>query len=174
MDTTAPTFWGDNRVHRLRELIESAFSAAAAARKLEEETGHPITRDAVTSKARALGLSFTGRAGRPRADGEAVGTGPKRNRGETPAPSDAHQRVRWSILRPRPMPLPLHELRVVRCAGEPKPLLERGEACCAWPVSDWLEEGCAAMPYCCAPVEPGRSYCPDHVAIAYQPATVAA
>lgn len=170
--TPQPKLWEHNVVHRLRELIAEAFSAAAIAETLATETGHAVTRDMVSSKVRALGLQCAGRAGRPRTAGE-TSSAANGYHPETIKRDSGHMwRAQLWPRYERPLPLPLDELRMGP-RGYARAFADLEPGCCAWPVSDWLEEGTARSPFCCERVAPGRPYCRAHAAIAFLPARAA-
>lgn len=159
--------WSDNPVHRLRELIASGLSAAGAANALTTETGRAYTRHMTQTKARGLGLRFAGKAGAPR----------RCDRSAAPS-SDAPAKrlaagMRGSGARSKrhtleAIGLQVERLRTIPARGVARCLLERPASGCAWPVSDWLEPGTIATPFCCAEVEPGRPYCADHLELSLQ------
>lgn len=169
--------WTENAVHRLRELIAEGMSGDEAAAALAAHTARAFTRDMVTSKARALGLSLQGRAGR-RAKSEATPeTIDRRERADARAGRldgagrDYKARVCGFDL--HPIPLPLEELRYIPPA-QPMPFLYRPDSGCAWPAGDWLDRGTVHTEFCCGRIEPGRPYCREHSRIAYEGAGVAA
>lgn len=160
--------WSENPVHRLRELITEGFSASEAAATLTRETGQTFTRDSAKQKARTLGLSFKGKAGRPVGVIE-TGERPSRSLDNTHKQREGLDwRRRVSLFVLRPQPLPLEQLRWVPAQGEPTRFDDCGG--CVWPVSGWLEPGSASTPVCNGTRARGKPYCGAHSAIAYTPA----
>lgn len=158
------SFWDNaNHVHRLRELLEAEFSSSAAAAALSVETGHTVTKDAVKTKARALGLELRGKGGRP------VGS-----KAESAPRSPRAPIVRISGFVRFALPLPIDELRTLPPQSDPLPFISLPESSCAWPVSGWLEEGTAQTPCCGAPSVDGSRYCGPHRRLAYLPGSARA
>lgn len=172
MGTTASP-WSENAVHRLRQLVEQAFSADAAAAALSTETGHTFTRDSVKTKARGLGLTLQGRAGRREGSTDSHSDAAMWKAGGRNLPRVKEERAGqgWRSqgcgYDRHPIPLPVDELRYIPPA-KPRPFLDRPDSGCAWPAGGWLDRGTIHTQFCCETIEPGRPYCRDHARIAYE------
>jgi GcrA cell cycle regulator len=145
--------WSLARVDLLRLHFELGLSA-----KLSAELIGGVTRNAVISKRRRLGLMGANplqtamRLAR-RAVRIAL---PTPRRPSSPAPGQS----------PPPEPIccePLPFMDWPAPAGaRPKTLAEREQSECAWPLGPAEAPGDYRTLFCCAPAEAGRSYCTVH------------
>jgi len=142
------SLWTEARVARLVELWSARLSAATIAARL----GDGISRSAVVGKLFRLGLR---RTDEQRYEAQAEGA---RRTG-------ARRRATSHLARRSPPPMPVSPLPPPSpCAVVPRlvplPLLQRGA--CRWPY-----EADGETRFCGHAARGGRSYCPDHHAIAY-------
>jgi hypothetical protein len=145
--------WTRARTALLIEHYHAGLSAAASAHLLGA-----ITRNAVISKRRRLGLVATMEIGRTIAvAGDAV----RRPR----------LRIRWARLFRGPPPLPTEPLpRMdgrVPCDARPTTLVERRRGQCAWPLGPAEAPGDYRTLFCGARVQACGVYCAIHRALAY-------
>ncbi len=154
------TGWSENEVHRLRELIENSYSL----RKTVAEMNRSF-RD-VYRKAGELGLKFKARAGKP--PSLARSETPKKLATSHPVEKGRHYLHWGGRVFAESLPLP-SDLRTIAPPGPCRPMLEREDGACAWPVDAWENEGTAQTPFCCAPVSAGSPYCTAHTALAWEP-----
>lgn len=149
-------FWTDERVDTLRVMWVRGDSGGMIAKAMGG-----ISRNAVVGKAHRLGLSAM-RPGRDRAKDQAMMeriVAAKRKPRKTAPTPEARGRAddgRMQGLEPVLTP---------SVADEARPWITRRFGECAWPVSG---DGADVMS-CCATVQAGMPYCPDHVARAYYP-----
>lgn len=142
-----PPSWTNNRVHKLRRLIEERYSAGDAAAELR------VTRSAALGKAMALGLHFQSVAERPVREKKAAAPG-------------AVDLSLWRKMNQPPIPLP--DLRSIETAAHHRPLAECAEHECTWPMSEAHEPGSASTPLCCAHRTDSSPYCPEHHRLSLQ------
>ncbi|MEM7742904.1 MAG: GcrA family cell cycle regulator [Pseudomonadota bacterium] len=176
--------WTDERVEKLRELWGEGKSASQIAKELGG-----VTRNAVIGKVHRLGLS--NRAASPAEEAKpaepvkAKAAAPKKPVQEAPA-----------VVEAAPVPAPVTPQRRVapqirdasqpRAPGAPTPeeeaaratlveiqkfakrisLLELTERTCKWPIGDPTDDDFA---FCGLQAVPGKPYCENHVAVAFQP-----
>ncbi|WP_333896242.1 GcrA family cell cycle regulator [Brevundimonas aurantiaca] len=134
--------WSDDTITTLKTLWLAGESATYIARQL----GGAVTRSAVLGKVRRLGLDRSPCARR----GPAPVSKPVRLK---PAPS--------AFAPPRPEAEAALKAASVRPAtAQPKPLLERADRECCWPVGE--PDPVRGQLFCCAPTGFRQSYCPDH------------
>lgn len=140
--------WDDARVEMLTKLWDDGLSASQIAKALNIG----VSRNAVIGKAHRLGLT---RRVRP------VALKPKRY--AAPMPKAKRLEEKAAVAKAPPTPIPPPPISVEGA----KTLTLKGACECSWPVGS--VEGHAL--FCCAPVEPGKSYCAGHLRKAYQPGT---
>ena len=131
------------------ELLHRHFDRGLTAAQSAELIGG-VTRDAVISKRRRLGLAPT------KAARDILGALPPPTRSLVAG---------FPVPRFRCEPLPDMDLPAPPDAA-PKRLADREFGECAWPLGTADEEGDYRTLFCCAPVKRGRPYCIDHAAVA--------
>jgi GcrA cell cycle regulator len=153
--------WSPARIDLLRWHHALGLSAAVSATLIGQ-----VTRNAVISKRRSLGLfganplRFAGesaqRVGQAFVRSTAnTGALPSRSQPDDDGAGDRRE------------PPPLVDTLAPRNAN-PKTLVDRVAGECAWPLGPADAEGNYRTLFCCAPVVSARSYCPAHLARAYQ------
>jgi GcrA cell cycle regulator len=175
--------WTDERVEKLKELWTEGMSASQIAKVLGG-----VTRNAVIGKVHRLGLSNRGGGEEAKA---AEAPKPAKAAAAKPAPAPAAKAPKPETA---PVPAPvqrrippqIRDATQPRAPGAPTPeeeaaratlveiekfakkisLLELTERTCKWPIGDPTEENFA---FCGLPCVPGKPYCENHVAVAFQP-----
>jgi len=154
--------WTEDRVERLKKLWAEGRSASQIARELGE-----VTRNAVIGKVHRLGISE--RASVPRPVRAAKRARPaSRQRAKPRATSAMARRPAGGMAYSGRELAPVVPTKKVIVLGDPVSLLELTEKLCKWPVGDPDSD---KFRFCGNPSESGVSYCIDHQAIAYQPAS---
>jgi hypothetical protein len=144
--------WSAARVALLR--LHHALGLSAA---LSAELIGAVSRNAVISKRRRLGLVGANPLRAARCEAGPSGRPPLFPRVWRPAGSQGV--VSREPLPGMHTPLPLD--------ADPKSLAQRGEHECAWPLGPAEAPGDYRTLFCCAPTQPGRSFCAVHHARAY-------
>ena len=150
------TIWSDARVRLLVDHYRSGLSASDSATLIGG-----VSKNAVVSKRRRLGLfAVVGVGAEPR-DSAGAGAGDRRR-----------ERAGPIRLFRGPPPLPVEPLPEMDHPpppdAEPKPLTARRFGECAWPLGAAAAEGDHRTLFCAAPAKAGASYCPAHAARAYR------
>jgi len=157
-DNPAEPGWSRQRTELLRAHYALGLSAAVSAQLIGG-----VSRNAVISKRRRLGLlganPLQSAMRATRCAARAVGA-PTRSSSDRPSlalrDDDDGRRE----------PLPFMDWPAPADA-EPKPLAERARGQCAWPLGPAEAPGDYRTLFCCAPADPGRSYCATHRALAF-------
>jgi GcrA cell cycle regulator len=143
--------WTDDRINLLKQLWGQGLTASQIAERLGG-----VSRNAVIGKAHRLGLSS-----RPSPIRGGVTPGPRPARKPRSAPSArpaagaaASPSTNAAEAAPAPAPKPA-----------PRRVATGGSKACMWPLGDPKEQN---FHFCEAPAEPGRPYCAEHCAQAYQ------
>lgn len=178
--------WTDERVDKLKELWGEGMSASQIAKVLGG-----VTRNAVIGKVHRLGLSNRGggpgggedtpaaEPSKPKA-AKAAKTAPAAPKEEPvaqpPAPAPTTRRTAPVIrdaTQPRAPGAPTPEEEAARATlaeiekiARKVSLLELTERTCKWPIGDPTDEDFA---FCGLNCVPGKPYCENHVAVAFQP-----
>ena len=181
--------WTDDRVEKLKELWSEGISASQIAKVLGG-----VTRNAVIGKVHRLGLSNRATTSdeskttdtTPKAKAKAAPTPRPEPKEEPkaaepaaaspPAPVTPQRRIAPVIrdaTQPRAPGAPTPEEEAARATlveiekfAKKISLLELTERTCKWPIGDPTEENFA---FCGLPAMPGKPYCENHVAVAFQP-----
>ncbi|MEO1493713.1 MAG: GcrA family cell cycle regulator [Pseudomonadota bacterium] len=184
--------WTEERVEKLKELWNEGMSASQIAKVLGG-----VTRNAVIGKVHRLGLSNRGTSA-PGGEAEAKTAEPakpKTSKATKPAapPKAATPPAAEQPAQPPAAPATTRRTAPVirdatqpRAPGAPTPeeeaaratlaeiekfarrvsLLDLTERTCKWPIGDPTDENFA---FCGLPCVPGKPYCENHVAVAFQP-----
>ena len=180
--------WTDERVERLKELWAEGMSASQIAKTLGG-----VTRNAVIGKVHRLGLSNRGtgpgEATKPAEASKVKTDAPKAAEAETvsdPVPEPQAAEEQPPVPAQRRSPPAIRDATQPRAPGLPTPeeeaaratlvkieklarkisLMELTERTCKWPIGDPTDEDFA---FCGLPCVPGKPYCQNHVAVAFQP-----
>lgn len=178
--------WTDERVDKLKELWGEGMSASQIAKVLGG-----VTRNAVIGKVHRLGLSNRGggpgggedtpaaEPAKPKAakTAKAAPAAPKEEPvAQPPAPAPTTRRTAPVIrdaTQPRAPGAPTPEEEAARATlaeiekiARKVSLLELTERTCKWPIGDPTDEDFA---FCGLNCVPGKPYCENHVAVAFQP-----
>jgi GcrA cell cycle regulator len=174
--------WTDERVEKLKELWGEGMSASQIAKVLGG-----VTRNAVIGKVHRLGLSNRGGGTseetpaaepvKPKAakTAKAAPPAPKEEpAAQPPAPTTRRTApVIRDATQPRAPGAPTPEEEAARATlaeiekiARKVSLLELTERTCKWPIGDPTDEDFA---FCGLPCVPGKPYCENHVAVAFQP-----
>jgi GcrA cell cycle regulator len=143
--------WSPGRV----DLLRLHFDLGLSAKRSAELIGDGVTRNAVISKRRRLGLMG--------ANPLQTGVGPTSRVGRTtPLPRRSSRAKAGLADEPtRREPLPFMDWPDP-AGATPKTLTHREPGECAWPLGPAEAPGDDRTLFCCAPVEVGRSYCAVH------------
>lgn len=183
--------WTEERVDKLKELWNEGMSASQIAKVLGG-----VTRNAVIGKVHRLGLSNRG-GGASGGEAEAKAAEPAKAKvtkaakpaaAAKPAPAAAAQPAQP----PAPAPTTRRTAPAIRDATQPRApgaptpeeeaaratlaeiekfarrvsLLDLTERTCKWPIGDPTDDDFA---FCGLSCVPGKPYCENHVAVAFQP-----
>ncbi len=183
--------WTEERVDKLKELWNEGMSASQIAKVLGG-----VTRNAVIGKVHRLGLSNRGAAA-PGGETEAKAAEPAKPKAAKAAkPAAAAKAAPTAAAQqaqpPAPAPTTRRTAPVIRDATQPRApgaptpeeeaaratlaeiekfakrvsLLDLTERTCKWPIGDPTDDDFA---FCGLPCVPGKPYCENHVAVAFQP-----
>ncbi|MEM7525593.1 MAG: GcrA family cell cycle regulator [Pseudomonadota bacterium] len=177
--------WTDERVEKLKAMWGEGQSASQIAKALGG-----VTRNAVIGKVHRLGLSnraaakpAAAPAAAPVLETKSVKPAPSPISSPEPAPTPAAPRVEAA---PKPVPSPTarrepppptpamvedaqrtaQALAEIEKKARKLNLLELTERTCKWPIGDPATDD---FFFCGLPCAPGKPYCENHVAVAFQP-----
>jgi GcrA cell cycle regulator len=149
--------WTEDRIAALTRLWAEGWSASQIAERMGS-----VTRNAVISKARRLGLPD--RKGKYQRKARPSKRDPRKHRRQTP-PVHPWRLNRSSSNRPAPPPPTLTVIVGSVPAGERLSLLELTENTCRWPIGDPQD---ANFCFCGSQTSGNGPYCEYHARIAYQ------
>lgn len=155
---TATPVWPPALVDRLKEERIRGLSASQIAKLLNQEFRTTFSRSAVIGKLHRLGLTQEKPARPTRLD---MPITPPKPRAAKPAP--APRPTPRPVPRPEPVRAEPADLTVIPATA--KHWIERKPCQCAWPVAGQGYETLS----CCAPTQPGSSYCAPHYAAGRMP-----
>lgn len=154
--------WSDDRVKRLRQLLQEGLSARQVAQRLGN-----VTRNAVIGKAKRMGFALRASTAPPQPAYMVNRTSSPRRRYTRVAAGrltqDITPRVRYRPEFP-PDSVVIHEDIYVAPENR-KGVLALTSADCRWPIGDPRE---ADFHFCGGPRVPGMPYCEGHCKRAYQ------
>ncbi|MEZ5891907.1 MAG: GcrA family cell cycle regulator [Parvularculaceae bacterium] len=144
--------WTDERVELLKTLWAEGLSAAQIANKMGG-----VTRNAVIGKVHRLGLSGRATPAKPQR-----GCGPTLERRDETVTVAKPVRTEIKPLIPEPESI----APVVLDSGDKTTVVTIKNNMCKWPIGDPAKDD---FHFCGQPAPAGKSYCPYHARLAFQP-----
>lgn len=163
--------WTDSKIATLKKLCAQGKSAGEIAAILSRE-GSPVSRNAVMGKIHRLHIKLSSTAikqkpQKTKAKQVVIKSSPQISPKTTTGNKVSAKNSKTAKSTPANDVLPSQSTKVVVAVKGSTTIMTLTDRMCKWPESD------PRLPdfrFCGRPADPGKPYCQEHAAIAYQPA----